>query len=105
MAITNPVSKSLPLTVTIDATDPAVAELLRGPAGSPGQQGVQGIPGPTGPQGPKGDKGDTGPKGDSVAGPQGAKGDTGDQGPPGLPGEKWSEAEVATLIRKVLKLL
>ena len=90
--------------IQLDTNDPELMEKLKGvkgDTGSPGPRGDVGMKGDVGPPskipgpvGPQGETGQAGPKGDT--GPQGIKGDS---------GEKWSEEEVAILVRKVLKNL
>lgn len=90
------------LPIEIDLDDPEVQAKLKGPQGVPGPQGNPG------PRGEKGEIGPVGPPGPSVKGPvgdqgpAGPKGDKGEKGEKGEPGDKWSEAEIRALVKKVL---
>lgn len=78
MGIYAPPAGTLPLQVTIDATDPKVRELLKGDTG---ERGPTGPPGPPGVPGPQGIPGKTGERGGT-----GERGTQGQQGPSGAPG-------------------
>ena len=74
---------------SVDVSQLATKEELRGIALTPGPKGDKGEPGERGPQGDPGQQGERGPQGD--VGPRGSDGVPGPQGPAGDPGPRGSD--------------
>ena len=74
---------------SVDVSQLATKEELRGIALTPGPKGDKGEPGERGPQGAPGQQGERGPQGD--VGPRGSDGVPGPQGPAGDPGPRGAD--------------
>lgn len=74
---------------SVDVSQFATKEELRGIALTPGPKGDKGEPGERGPQGDPGQQGERGPQGD--VGPRGSDGVPGPQGPAGDPGPRGAD--------------
>ena len=74
---------------SVDVSQLATKEELRGIALTPGPKGDKGEPGERGPQGATGQQGERGPQGD--VGPRGSDGVPGPQGPAGGPGPRGAD--------------
>ena len=74
---------------SVDVSQLATKEELRGIALTPGPKGDKGEPGERGPQGAPGQQGERGPQGD--VGPRGSDGVPGPQGPAGEPGPRGAD--------------